>query len=74
MSKLVQSVKDAWWITPNEKRSVMKYDDMDMDEMNTIYIPTGLMPIGDAAMGGQEIDLTDDYQQPNTGAIDAEKV
>jgi hypothetical protein len=32
------------------------------------------MPIGDAAMGGQEIDLTDDYQQPNTGAIDAEKV
>jgi phage portal protein BeeE len=62
MSKLVQSVKDAWWITPNEKRSVMKYDDMDMDEMNTIYIPTGLMPIGDAAMGGQEIDLTDDYQ------------
>jgi hypothetical protein len=44
----------------------MKYDDIDMDEMNTIYIPTGLMPIGDAAMGGQEIDLTDDYQQPNT--------
>jgi hypothetical protein len=44
----------------------MKYDDMDMDEMNTIYIPTGLMPIGDAAMGDINEDITDDYQQPNT--------
>jgi phage portal protein BeeE len=67
MSKLVQSVKDAWWITPNEKRTVMKYDDLPSDEMNQVYIPTGYMPIQDAAIGGDELDLTGDYQQPNTG-------
>jgi HK97 family phage portal protein len=73
MSKLVQSVKDAWWITPNEKRTVMKYDDLPSDEMNQVYIPTGYMPIEDAAIGGDEVDITEDYQQPNTGVIDNEK-
>jgi HK97 family phage portal protein len=73
MSKLVQSVKDAWWITPNEKRSVMKYDDMDMDEMNTIYIPTGLMPIGDAAIGDENLSITEDYSEPITDEPDIEE-
>jgi HK97 family phage portal protein len=71
MSKLVQSVKDAWWITPNEKRSVMKYDDMDMDEMNQIYIPTGLMPIGDAAIGDENLSITEDYSEPIAEGEDA---
>jgi phage portal protein BeeE len=73
MSKLVQSVKDAWWISPDEKRLVMKYDEMGTPEMKAIYIPTGFMPIQDAAMTGEELEITDDYKEPIKEGEDAEQ-
>ena len=45
---------------------------MPMEEMNQVYIPTGYMPIEDAAISGEPLDLTADYQEPNAGVSDAE--
>ena len=43
--KLVAQLGNAWWITPNEKREAMFYDqDMDNVFMNDYYIPANLTP------------------------------
>lgn len=43
MKLVVDQVKDAWWITGNEKRTAMGYDtDVAMEQY---FVPSGLMPV-----------------------------
>jgi len=44
MKLVMEQVKDAWWITGNEKREAMGYDhDPVMDQF---FVPAGLLPLG----------------------------
>jgi HK97 family phage portal protein len=60
MEKVVTQAKEMWWITPNEKRQLSKYDDLADPAMNAIYLPTGLIPISEAFM--PDVQMTADYQ------------
>lgn len=44
MKAVMEQVKDAWWITANEKREAMGYDTDPM--MDQYFIPTSLVPMG----------------------------
>jgi len=44
MKLVMEQVRDAWWITGNEKREAMGYDhDPVMDQF---FVPAGLLPLG----------------------------
>ena len=48
MAKKVTALKDAWWLTGNEKREEMTYDNMvEQPLMDEILIPTGLQKLED---------------------------
>jgi HK97 family phage portal protein len=47
-SKQVSYLKDAWWLTPNEKRIEQSYGELPDPNMTKIYIPTGMQPIDEA--------------------------
>ena len=52
MDKVVDQVSQAWWLTPNEKRTAMNYGvDEDTSEMNDYFIPANLVPLSN------EVDL-----------------
>ena len=53
LSKLVEAALKMWWITPNEKREMTKFDRSDDPLMEKIYVPGGLSPI-------EELDVTPD--------------
>ena len=43
--KVVDQLAKAWWLTPNEKRSVMAYGiDEESDVLNDYFIPANLIP------------------------------
>lgn len=51
MSTQVTALKDAWWLTPNERREIMLEEtDETVPEMDMYLIPQGLVPIGDVGM------------------------
>jgi HK97 family phage portal protein len=41
----VSGLKEAYWITPNERRVVMGWDESDTPEMDMMWIPSGLIPM-----------------------------
>lgn len=45
LDKLVDHLTSAWWVTGNEKRSAMGYDESDDPLMDQFLIPAGLMPM-----------------------------
>jgi HK97 family phage portal protein len=45
IDKVVAYLRDAWWITPNEKRMVMKYEALDEEYMDTVLVPKTFVPI-----------------------------
>jgi len=47
LKDLNDSVRDAHWLTYNERRAVMRYGARPEPEMNEIYIPSGFLPIKD---------------------------
>jgi HK97 family phage portal protein len=47
-AKQVSYLKDAWWLTPNEKRIEQSYGELPDPNMTKIYIPTGMQPIDEA--------------------------
>ena len=49
MGETVKYLKDAWWLTPNERRDQMTYEEIDDPDMNEYYIPSTLRPIYQAA-------------------------
>lgn len=44
MSEMINQIKDSWWITANEKRIAMGYDDDPV--MNQYFIPANFIPFG----------------------------
>lgn len=50
MKELSAILSQSWWITPNEKRQAMRYDTVQDDTMNEIYIPAGYLPIAELTM------------------------
>ena len=43
--KVVDQLAKAWWLTPNEKRSVMSYGvDEENETLNDYFIPANLIP------------------------------
>jgi HK97 family phage portal protein len=59
MGKVVDQMKESWWITPNEKRFAQGFDKDERPEMDNIYVPAGLIPLGQ--QGITELDLFKDY-------------
>ncbi len=47
MGKMVAWMQQAWWILPNEKRLMMKYDEIDNPLFNEPLIPTGMQTTED---------------------------
>ena len=44
--KIVNQMSQAWWLTPNEKRTAMNYgEDEENAIMNEYYIPANLIPV-----------------------------
>ena len=44
--KVVDQLAKAWWITPNEKRSVMSYGvDEENEVLNDYFVPANLIPV-----------------------------
>lgn len=62
--KMLQGIKDAWEITPNEKRELRGYELSTDPLMDTQWVPSSLKPIADAA-----IDISD-YDMDGTDGID----
>jgi HK97 family phage portal protein len=50
MKELSAILSQSWWITPNEKRQAMRYDTIQEDTMNEIYIPAGYLPVAELTM------------------------
>jgi len=43
----------SWWLTPNERREVMGYDKVEQEDMDKVYLPTGMTPIDMAGIDGE---------------------
>lgn len=55
MDALSQTLERMWWLSPNERRAAMKWDELEDDNMNRIFIPGTLKPIEDADMGSVQL-------------------
>ncbi len=63
--KLVQALKDAWWLEGNEKRDRMSYDKSTNPLMGQFIIPSGMMLIDDLNIVVPDVDNTaGDYVAP----------
>ena len=47
LKDLNDSVRDAHWLTYNERRAVLRYGARPEPEMNMIYVPNSFVPIQD---------------------------
>lgn len=52
-SKMIKSLGEAWWMTPNEKRGWMGEEPLPLAEFDEPMIPTGLQPL---SMVGESMD------------------
>ena len=52
LGKMVLALKDAWWITPNEKREMMMEEPRDEPEFDEPWVPTGYQPLSQLAGDG----------------------
>ena len=71
MKALTEWLKEAWWITPNEKRDLMGYEKSGEPLMDEFWVPNGLTPM--SQVGGDGFDQmlnelgvqgANDYQKP----------
>jgi HK97 family phage portal protein len=58
LKEQVDSLVNAYWITPNEKRKKMNMAKIEEDDMDKIYIPSNLVPIDEVSI---------DINLPNNG-------
>ena len=56
--RMLDTVKDAWEITPNQKLELRGYEKSTNPLMDTQWVPSGFKPIDDAAINIE--DLNDD--------------
>jgi len=54
--KQLDSIKDAWELTPNERRELRGYELSDEELMDTQWVPSSLKPIGDAGLDINQIE------------------
>jgi HK97 family phage portal protein len=45
LSEQTTALNTAWWLTPNQKLQEMGKETSELDEMDKIYLPQGLLPI-----------------------------
>lgn len=64
LAKLVAALKQADWLTKNEKREVMMYDQFDNPLMDEIIIDSGAMLLEDLNMVPPVDNAAGDYQAP----------
>jgi len=66
MKELSSILSQSWWITPNEKRVAMRYETMEDDVMNEIFIPAGYLPIDELTMlqDPRNAQQQSDYNRP----------
>jgi HK97 family phage portal protein len=71
MKALTEWLKEAWWISPNEKRDLMGYEKSDEPLMDEYWVPNGLTPISQYNGDGFDQMLNDlgvaganDYEKP----------
>lgn len=71
MKALTEWLKEAWWITPNEKRDLMGYEKSDEPLMEEFWVPNGLTPMSQFNGDGFDQMLNDlgvqganDYAKP----------
>jgi HK97 family phage portal protein len=62
MAKVVEQADKMWWISPNEKREMSKYDAIADPAMDKVYIPSNLVPIDDF---GESLNSGDYDNSPN---------
>jgi phage portal protein BeeE len=62
MAKQAIDLVGAGIITPNEGRVSLKYDNLNQTEMDMVWINSGRVPITEAAMPMQDVELTGDYE------------
>lgn len=53
MSTQATMLAASWWLTPNERREVMGYDKVEQEDMDKVYLPTGMTPIDMAGIDGE---------------------
>lgn len=68
MQRLVEGIKDAWEITPNEKRELRGYDRSTDPLMDTYWVPSTLKPIEDASINIDNLPAQD-YDNPKLQAV-----
>lgn len=54
MGEMVAWLKDAYWLTPNQKLETMGWGKSTEQGMDMVWIPSGLKPIQDAAISPEE--------------------
>jgi phage portal protein BeeE len=85
MKTLTEWLKEAWWITPNEKRDLMGYEKSNEAMMDEFWVPSGLTPMSQLGGDGFDQMLNDlgvaganDYEKPvsakTNGKLNGEKV
>jgi len=69
LKELNDSVRDAHWLTYNERRAVLRYGARPEPEMNQIFIPTGYIPITEMnSLATGPLDNSDDsFPQDSEG-------
>ncbi len=57
--KVVDQMTKAWWLTPNEKRSMMNYGIIEDEKLDDLFIPANLLPINqdDIDFDAKKIDI-----------------
>lgn len=58
MDKIVAQMKEAWWVTPNEKRDAMNYDKLEDPDMDRILVPSNLTYIDEIGFNNAINDTT----------------
>ena len=59
MKQQAEALNTMWWITPNEKRDIMQFEELEDPMMNQIIIDGGkqllddLTPVADVIMPGE---------------------
>lgn len=70
MKALTEWLKEAWWITPNERRDLMGYEKSDEPLMDEFWVPNGLTPISQFGDGFDDmlnelgVAGANDYEKP----------
>ena len=72
-TELVNALAAAWWLKPNEKRAAMMYDQIEEGEfeglMDSILVPSNLVPIDDLLMPEPLDNTAKDYQKGRAAVV-----